>query len=38
MTANPMSPSPDTALGGDGVIAENVRYEQRKVIKYNQLP
>ena len=24
-------------FGGDGVIAENLRHEQRKVIKYNQL-
>ncbi|MDF6739508.1 transposase, partial [Escherichia coli] len=24
-------------FGGDGTIAENVRHEQRKVIKYNQL-
>lgn len=24
-------------FGGDGIIAENVRHEQRKVIKYNQL-
>ena len=24
-------------FGGDGVIAENLRYEQRKVIKYSQL-
>lgn len=24
-------------FGGEGVIAENVRHEQRKVIKYNQL-
>ncbi len=24
-------------FGGDGVIAENIRHEQRKVIKYNQL-
>jgi len=24
-------------FGGDGTIAENVRHEQRKVIKYNHL-
>lgn len=24
-------------FGGDGIIAENIRHEQRKVIKYNQL-
>ncbi len=24
-------------FGGDGVIAENIRHEQRKVVKYNQL-
>lgn len=24
-------------FGGDGIIAENVRHEQRKVIKYNHL-
>ena len=24
-------------FGGEGVIAENVRHEQREVIKYNQL-
>lgn len=24
-------------FGGDGVIAENVRHEQRKIVKYNQL-
>jgi hypothetical protein len=24
-------------FGGEGVIAENVRHEQRKVIKYNHL-
>ena len=24
-------------FGGEGVIAQNVRHEQRKVIKYNQL-
>ena len=24
-------------FGGDGVIAENLRYEQRKAIKYSQL-
>lgn len=24
-------------FGGDGIIAENLRHEQRKVIKYNQL-
>ena len=24
-------------FGGEGIIAENVRHEQRKVIKYNQL-
>jgi TnpA family transposase len=24
-------------FGGEGVIAENVRYEQNKIIKYNQL-
>ena len=24
-------------FGGDGVIAENIRHEQRKIIKYNQL-
>lgn len=24
-------------FGGQGVIAENIRHEQRKVIKYNQL-
>jgi TnpA family transposase len=24
-------------FGGDGIIAENVRHEQRKVVKYNQL-
>lgn len=26
-----------TFFGGDGVIAENSRYEQRKIIKYNHL-
>jgi len=25
-------------FGGEGVIAENLRHEQRKVIKYSQLP
>ena len=24
-------------FGGEGMIAENLRYEQRKIIKYNQL-
>jgi TnpA family transposase len=24
-------------FGGEGIIAENIRHEQRKVIKYNQL-
>ena len=24
-------------FGGDGIIAENIRHEQRKVVKYNQL-
>ena len=24
-------------FGGEGVIAENIRHEQRKVIKYNHL-
>ncbi|MGO0306958.1 Tn3 family transposase [Endozoicomonas acroporae] len=24
-------------FGGDGVIAENLRHEQQKIIKYNQL-
>ena len=24
-------------FGGDGIIAENVRHEQRKIVKYNQL-
>ncbi|NOS73560.1 MAG: Tn3 family transposase, partial [Methyloglobulus sp.] len=24
-------------FGGDGIIAENIRHEQRKVIKYNHL-
>ena len=24
-------------FGGEGIIAENVRYEQNKIIKYNQL-
>lgn len=24
-------------FGGEGIIAQNLRYEQRKVIKYNQL-
>jgi len=24
-------------FGGEGIIAENVRHEQRKVVKYNQL-
>jgi len=24
-------------FGGEGVIAENLRYEQRKIVKYNQL-
>ena len=24
-------------FGGQGIIAENIRHEQRKVVKYNQL-
>ncbi|WP_348680431.1 Tn3 family transposase, partial [Alcanivorax profundi] len=24
-------------FGGEGIIAENVRHEQRKIVKYNQL-
>lgn len=24
-------------FGGDGIIAENIRHEQHKVVKYNQL-
>lgn len=34
------SPRPLTALplfGSKGIIAENIRHEQRKIVKYNQL-
>jgi len=24
-------------FGGEGIIAENIRHEQRKIVKYNQL-